>query len=70
MQIYKRIRALGGYSLILAIPAEIKHAFELSAGDEVSFEMEGDGVKLKFYETKKKKILVEKLVVEEHVEGP
>jgi bifunctional DNA-binding transcriptional regulator/antitoxin component of YhaV-PrlF toxin-antitoxin module len=55
MQIYRRLRILGGYSLILAIPSEIKQAFELSAGDEVSMEIEKDGVKLKFYETKKNK---------------
>jgi bifunctional DNA-binding transcriptional regulator/antitoxin component of YhaV-PrlF toxin-antitoxin module len=53
MQIHRTIRVVGGYSLILAIPAEIKQTFELRAGDDVSFEIEQDGVKLKFYESKK-----------------
>jgi bifunctional DNA-binding transcriptional regulator/antitoxin component of YhaV-PrlF toxin-antitoxin module len=53
MQIFKTIRTTGGYSLMVIIPAEIKQTFELNAGDEVSMEIEEDGVKMKFYESKK-----------------
>jgi bifunctional DNA-binding transcriptional regulator/antitoxin component of YhaV-PrlF toxin-antitoxin module len=55
MQIFRKLRNLGGYSLILTIPSEIKHAFELIPGDEVVMEIEKDGVKIKFFEAKTNK---------------
>lgn len=48
MQILRRLRNIGGYSLHLVIPPEVKEGFGLNAGDQVLVDIGEYSVTLTF----------------------
>lgn len=56
MQVCKKLRLMGGYSLMIVFPPEVKHRFGLGAGDDVLINIGEDLVTLTFPKTQQEEL--------------